>query len=212
MAFQVALVVKNPPATAEDTETLVQSLGWEDPLEGGRGNPLQYSCLANSKDRGAWWAMVHRVTKNRTWLRRLSTQHAALTKYAHEALSDPPCQHHCHLQYRLLPFPTFCLTPSRSRCCFLSLGPCLGHISSAWNVPLCLLTCQLSLPVLGPSSSITHSKASLLGFIAHRKPVVGSRNLPASPPCGWPWTSYLPFLWLSSSLKEVNNIYLIQLL
>ena len=108
-------------------------------------NPLQYSFLENSKDRGAWWAMVDRVTKNRTWLRRPSTQHTALIKYAHEALSDPPCKHHCHLQYLLLPFPTFCLIPSRSRCCFLSLGPCLGHISSAWNVPLCLLTCQLSL-------------------------------------------------------------------
>ena len=30
------------------------------------GNPLQYSCLENSTDRGAWWAIVHRVTKNWT--------------------------------------------------------------------------------------------------------------------------------------------------
>ena len=34
----------------------------------GNGNPLQYSCLKNSMDRGAWWAMVHGVTKNQTWL------------------------------------------------------------------------------------------------------------------------------------------------
>ena len=34
----------------------------------GHGNPLQYSCLENSKDRGAWRATVHGVTKSRTWL------------------------------------------------------------------------------------------------------------------------------------------------
>ena len=31
---------------------------------GGHGNPLPYSCLENAKDRGAWWATVHRVTKS----------------------------------------------------------------------------------------------------------------------------------------------------
>ena len=36
----------------------------------GHGNPLQYSCLENPMDRGAWWAIVHGVTKSRT---RLST-------------------------------------------------------------------------------------------------------------------------------------------
>ena len=34
----------------------------------GNGNPLQYSCLENLMDRGAWWATVHGVTKSRTWL------------------------------------------------------------------------------------------------------------------------------------------------
>ena len=32
----------------------------------GNGNPLQYSCLENSMDRGAWWAKVHGVTKGWT--------------------------------------------------------------------------------------------------------------------------------------------------
>ena len=32
----------------------------------GNGNPLQYSCLENSMDRGAWWALVHGVSKDRT--------------------------------------------------------------------------------------------------------------------------------------------------
>ena len=34
----------------------------------GNGNPLQYSCLENPKDRGAWWATVHRVAKSQTQL------------------------------------------------------------------------------------------------------------------------------------------------
>ena len=34
----------------------------------GNGNPLQYSCLENPMDRGAWWATVHGVTKSRTRL------------------------------------------------------------------------------------------------------------------------------------------------
>ena len=39
----------------------------------GNGNPLQYPCLENPMDRGAWWATVHRVAKSRTRLKRLST-------------------------------------------------------------------------------------------------------------------------------------------
>ena len=38
---------------------------------GGHGNPLQYSCLENPMDRGAWWVIVHRVTKRQTRLKRL---------------------------------------------------------------------------------------------------------------------------------------------
>ena len=39
---------------------------------GGHGNPLQYFCLENPIDRGAWWAMVHGVAKGQTWLKQLS--------------------------------------------------------------------------------------------------------------------------------------------
>ena len=39
----------------------------------GNGNPLQYSCLENSVDGGAWWATVHKVTQSRTQLKQLST-------------------------------------------------------------------------------------------------------------------------------------------
>ena len=53
-------------------ETQVLSLGWEDSLEEGNGNPLQYSCLKNLMDRGAWWATVPGIAKNQTRLKRLS--------------------------------------------------------------------------------------------------------------------------------------------
>ena len=59
----VAQVVKNLPAVLE---TWVQSLGQEDTLEKGNGYPLQYSCLENPMDSGAWGATVHGVTKSRT--------------------------------------------------------------------------------------------------------------------------------------------------
>ena len=48
--------------------------GLERSPEGGHSNPLQYSCLGNPMDRGAWRATVHGVTKNWTWLKWLSMQ------------------------------------------------------------------------------------------------------------------------------------------
>ena len=65
-ASQVALVAENLPASAEDLrdEDSIPGLGRS--LGEGHGNPLQYSCLENSKDRGAWWATVHGVTKSWT--------------------------------------------------------------------------------------------------------------------------------------------------
>ena len=58
MDFAVAQMVKNLPAVQENR---VRSLGWEDPLEKGL---LQYSCLENAMDRGAWRAAVHGITKS----------------------------------------------------------------------------------------------------------------------------------------------------
>ena len=55
-------MVKNLPANAGDARDLGSKPG------GGNGNPLQYSCLKNPMDRGAWRARVHRVAKSRTCL------------------------------------------------------------------------------------------------------------------------------------------------
>ena len=51
--WKVALVVKNPPANAGDTRDMGSAPGLEKSPGEGNGNPLQYSCLENSMDRGA---------------------------------------------------------------------------------------------------------------------------------------------------------------
>ena len=58
-------MVKNLPANAGGTGDSGSILGPGKSPGGGNGNPLQYSCLENSKDRGAWWTTVHGVTKSR---------------------------------------------------------------------------------------------------------------------------------------------------
>ena len=72
-ASQAVLVVWDPPATAEDRRDASSIPGSRRSPGGGHGNPLQYSCLENSTDRGAWWATVHGVTKNQAQLKQLST-------------------------------------------------------------------------------------------------------------------------------------------
>ena len=60
MGFPGGSVVKNPPASVEDMG-LTPRLG-RSPGE-GNGNPFQYPCLGNPLDRGAWWPVVHGVSK-----------------------------------------------------------------------------------------------------------------------------------------------------
>ena len=64
--FQVAVVVKNLPANAGNVIDVGLIFGSGRSPGGGNGNPLQYSCLENPMDRGAWWATVHRVAKSGT--------------------------------------------------------------------------------------------------------------------------------------------------
>ena len=59
-------VVKNLPANIEDTGKVGLIPGSRRSPRRGNGNPLQYSCLKNSMDRGAWWTTVYRVAKNQT--------------------------------------------------------------------------------------------------------------------------------------------------
>ena len=64
LASQGALVVKNQSASAGEVRVAGSIPGLGRPPGGGHGNPLQYSCLENSTDRGAWRAIVHEVAKS----------------------------------------------------------------------------------------------------------------------------------------------------
>ena len=68
MGFPGGTVVKNLPVKAgglRDTGSIPGSGRFPG---GGNGNPLQYSCLGNPLDRGAWKLIIHRVAKNQTQL------------------------------------------------------------------------------------------------------------------------------------------------
>ena len=64
-------MVKKPPVNAGDVREMGSIPGSETSRGGGHGNPLQYSCLENPMDRGAWRATVHRVEKNQTRWKQL---------------------------------------------------------------------------------------------------------------------------------------------
>ena len=63
MGFLSDSAVKTPPANAGNSGSIP---GSERSPEEGNGNPLQYSCLGNPVDRGAWWATIHGVIKSWT--------------------------------------------------------------------------------------------------------------------------------------------------
>ena len=75
ISFPDGPVVNSPPAYAGDSGSIPGS-GRSPGV--GNGNPLQYSCLENSLNRGTWWARVHGVTESQT---RLSTHMHTHTTY-----------------------------------------------------------------------------------------------------------------------------------
>ena len=72
-ASLMVLVVKNPSASAGDIRDVSSIPVSGRSPGGGRGKPLQYSCLRNPMDKGAWRATVHGVPKRWTQLKQLST-------------------------------------------------------------------------------------------------------------------------------------------
>ena len=93
-------VVKNLPASAEDTRDMGSI-----PVSGrchrvGNGNLLQYSCLKGSMGRETWWVTVHGVTRNWIYLRMHACVHVRAHKHTqthtHRSLSPifPPCLEH----------------------------------------------------------------------------------------------------------------------
>ena len=102
-ASSVVLVVENPAANAGDRDTGLIPGSRRSPGEGNR-NPLQYSCLENPMDRGAWQAIVHRVTKSWTQLNQPNMHTCTLelwedcSRETMTTLIKVKCAtyHHCH--------------------------------------------------------------------------------------------------------------------
>ena len=72
MASNMALVVKNPPTSAGDIRNVSLTPGSGRTPGGGHDNPLQYSCLENPMDTGAW-RLQSMGSQSQTWLKQLST-------------------------------------------------------------------------------------------------------------------------------------------
>ena len=68
----MTLVVKNPHTNPRVIRDVGSIPGLRRSPGGGHGNPLQYSCLENSMDRGDWWPVVHRITQSWTQLKQWS--------------------------------------------------------------------------------------------------------------------------------------------
>ena len=80
---KVAQLVKKLPANAGDTRDMSSIPGSGRSPGGGHGNPLQYFCLENSMDRGAWWVTVHGVKNSGTWLNACVHAHAHTHTHTH---------------------------------------------------------------------------------------------------------------------------------
>ena len=75
--FPGGTVVKILPDSAGDTRDEGSIPGSGGSLGGGSGTQLQYSCLGNSLDRGAWWSIAHGVARSRTQLSHTQKQNPA---------------------------------------------------------------------------------------------------------------------------------------
>ena len=89
--------VKNLLANAGDTGS-IPGLGRSP--GGGHGNPLQYSCLENARDGGAWWAAIYGVAQSRTRLKQLSSS-SILIRSVSLSPSSSPVLAYCLTSYLL---------------------------------------------------------------------------------------------------------------
>ena len=113
-ASQVTPVEKKLPANAGDTRDTGSSPGLGGPHEIGKGSPLQYSCLENSKGRGAWRATVYRAEKGvgHDWAHDMTQQWNKMQNRAHQWCgqhvkhSGPRRCHGSHSGQRCSAFPS----------------------------------------------------------------------------------------------------------
>ena len=88
---QVALIVKNPPANPGDISDSASIPGSGRSPGEGNSNPLQYACLGNPTDRGAWWVTVHGVTESDTTEHSTTIHLHHLFQYSLQPRSLPSC-------------------------------------------------------------------------------------------------------------------------
>ena len=105
-------MVKNPPINAGDISDmgLIPESGRSP--GGGHGNPLQYSYLENPRDRGAWWATVHGVTKSWTQVKQLSKQAYMYVYLIHFAVHLKQTQHCKSTKFQWKNYLKTMVTPS----------------------------------------------------------------------------------------------------
>ena len=111
-AFQVALVVKNPPANTGDTGSMP---GSGRPPGEGNGNPFPYTCLENPMDRGAWRATVHGVTETNTMEPVHASAHTYLWKTRKKLVEIKAKSCLKSVVVLCCPPPRACMVPSRDR-------------------------------------------------------------------------------------------------
>ena len=95
---------KESICNAGDTGVAGSIPRWRRSPGGENGNPLQYSCLENPRDGGAWWEAVYGVAQRRTWVKRLSSSSSSMTTSEVK-----------HLFRSLLAIWTFCLVDYLSK-------------------------------------------------------------------------------------------------
>ena len=152
-------VVKNAPANVGDARHLGSIPGLGRSPGGGNGNPLQYSCLKNSMDRGAWWATVQGVSKSCTWLNDQAHTHT----HTHTPLSVLLYNvHPWHPGPQSLPFAY--VNQSKSRAYYNEVSPHTGQkghqskglykqwmLERVWRKKRTLLHCWWECKLVQPS-------------------------------------------------------------
>ena len=88
VGFRDGSVVENPPSSSGDMRDVGLVPGSRRPPGEGHGNPLQYCCLENPIDRGAWQATVHRVMKSQIWLKWLSMHIGTWDRYFQQVIDS----------------------------------------------------------------------------------------------------------------------------
>ena len=105
-------MVKNPPANAKGLRGMDSIPGAGRSPGGGHGNPLQYSCLENPMDRGAWQAMVHRIAESDTTGVRACTHIFPGIALVEVFINSLLISHNSFLPFPLTPFPIHLISQS----------------------------------------------------------------------------------------------------